>query len=128
MQATLYHGTDTALDLTTNNPQRGRFDLCLTDDADVAAGYGDTVHTIRFNGVTSDVEEAVEIADERGLNDGPQRITADSPYVYLLLDDSRVQDALQDEGIDAVKYDDEDWSNTEHTCIRVFNRDAVAHG
>ena len=125
MEATLYHGTDTDINFNANNPVRGRFDICLTDDADVAAEYGDTVHEVAFDGVTSDAEEVVEIADEYGLNDGPQRIEADSPYFYLLIDDSRVQDALEAEGIDAVEYDDEDINNDEHRCIRVFNADAI---
>ena len=122
---TYFHGTDTEIDFTASNPMRGRYDLCLTDEREVAEGYaeemgGDKVYELAFEGVASEPEEVVEIADAHGLNDGPERIEADSPYFYLLIDDPAVQDALAAEGIHAVEYEDEDWDNEIHTCLRVF--------
>lgn len=118
---TYFHGTDNEIDFTADNPTRGRFDICFTDDADVAAGYGETVHAVDLSVVPSTAEEVVEIADAHDLNgEGCDRIEADSPYFYLLIDEPAVQDALEAEGIHAVEYDDEDWDNVQHTCIRVF--------
>ena len=123
---TYVHGTDTAIDFTATNPERGRFDICFTDDAEVAAGYGETVHAVELNVVPSTAEEVVEIADAHGLNgEGHERIEADSPYFYLLIDEPAVQDALEAEGIHAVEYADEDWDNDEHMCIRVFSAHVI---
>lgn len=122
----LYHGSDQEdIDLTKENPERGRFDLCLTPSREIAASYGEHVHEIEFDGYTSCAEEVVEIANERGLNDGPQAITADSPYFYLLLDDPRVQDALVEEGHEAVRYEDENLDNEIHETIRVLDPSTI---
>ena len=118
---TLFHGTDSDIDFTAENPERGRYDVCLTPDADVAEGYGDDVHEVELDVVADDPETVVEIADEYGLNrEGPNRIDADSPFFYLLIDDPQVQDALVEEGVTAVRYEDEDWDNAIHTCYRVL--------
>lgn len=125
---TLYHGTDdSSFDPAQVNPDRGRFDICLTDDANVAAGYGEHVHAFTGKLYAHDAEDVVEIADEYGLNRaGHERIEADSPYFYLLIDEPAVQDALVAEGIYAVEYEDEDWDNEIHTCIRVLKPGLVA--
>jgi len=117
----LYHGTDSDIDFDGTNPERGRYDVCLTPDREIAATYGDTVHEVEYDGYASGPEEVVEIADEYGLNrEGPNRIEADSPFFYLLLDDPEVQDALVEEGITAVRYEDENIENEVHETIRVL--------
>lgn len=91
----LYHGSDSAVDFSEENPSRGRYDVCLTPSREIAETYADEVHEVSFDGSADDPEIVVEIADEHGLNrEGPNRITADSPFFYLLLDDPEVQDAL----------------------------------
>ncbi|NBC16692.1 MAG: hypothetical protein GVY18_05160 [Bacteroidetes bacterium] len=118
---TLFHGTDSDIDFSQVNPERGRYDVCLTDDEDVAAGYGETVHAVTLGRVAlADAEQVVEIADAHGLNrEGHERIEADSPYFYLLADEPAVQDAVAEE-FDGIEYEDEDWNNEVHTCYRIF--------
>jgi len=118
----LYHGSDDAeLDFDAENPMRERYDLCLTPDREIASTYGEHVHEVEFDGCCSTPEEVVEIADERGLQKHfSQRIEADSPYFYLLLDDERVQDALVEEGISAVRFEDENIHNRPHETVRVL--------
>lgn len=126
MEATLYHGSDDKeLDTDAVNPMRGRFDLCLTSDREIAATYGEHVHEIEFEGYCSTPADVVEVADEHGLNDGPQRIDEDSPYFYLLLDDERVQDALVEEGHEAVRFEDENLDNEIHETIRVLDPSCI---
>jgi len=117
----LYHGSDSEVDFSEENPDRGRYDVCLTPDREIAETYGDVVHEVEYDGTADDPEIVVEIADEYGLNrEGPNRITADSPFFYLLLDDPEVQDALVEEGVTAVRYEDENIENKVHETIRVF--------
>ena len=117
----LYHGTDSDIDFDSDNPERGRYDVCFTPDREIAASYGDTVHEVEFGGSADGPEIVVEIADEYGLNrEGPNRIEAGSPFFYLLLDDPEVQDALVAEGVYAVEYEDENIENTTHETIRVL--------
>lgn len=117
----LYHGSDNAVDFDGMNPERGRYDVCLTPDREIAETYGDVVHEVEFDGSADDPEIVVEIADEYGLNrEGPNRIEADSPFFYLLLDDKAVQDALVEEGVTAVRYEDENIENEVHETIRVL--------
>lgn len=49
-----------------------------------------------------------------------RRIEADSPYFYLLLDDKEVQDALVEEGREAVRFTDENIENVQHETVRVL--------
>jgi len=118
----LYHGSDDkAIDFAADNPMREQYDLCLTPNRKVAETYGEHVHEVEFDGVADDPEIVVEIADEYGLQDRfSQRIEADSPYFYLLLDDEKVQQALVAEGVTAVRFEDENIHNCTHETIRVF--------
>jgi len=116
----LYHGSDSTVDFDGTNPERGRYDVCLTPSREIAETYGDVVHEVEFDGYPSTPADVVEVADKHGLNDGPQRIEADSPYFYLLLDDPEVQEALVEEGHEAVRYTDENIDNVEHETIRVL--------
>jgi len=117
----LYHGTDSDIDFDSDNPERGRYDVCLTPSRDIAQTYGDTVHEVEFDGTADGPEIVVEIADEYGLNrEGPNHIEADSPFFYLLLNDPEVQDALVEEGVYAVEYEDENIENRTHETIRVL--------
>jgi hypothetical protein len=121
MPSAMYHGSDSAVDFSDENPERGRYDVCLTPSREIAATYGDEVHEVEFDGSADDPEIVVEIADEYGLNrEGPNRIEADSPFFYLLLDDPEVQDALVSEGVYAVRYEDENIENRTHETIRVL--------
>jgi len=116
----LYHGSESDIDFDEENPERGRYDVCLTPSKEIAETYGDTVHEVEFDGYCSTPADVVEVADMYGLNDGPERIEADSPYFYLLLDDPEVQDALVEEGHEAVRYEDENIENVTHETIRVL--------
>jgi len=117
----LYHGSDSEVDFSEENPSRGRYDVCLTPSEEIAATYGDEVHGVEFDGAAEEPEIVVEIADEYGLNrEGPNRIEADSRFFYLLLDDPEVQDALVKEGVTAVRYEDENIENHLHETIRVL--------
>jgi hypothetical protein len=120
MTQTLYHGSDSEVDFSEENPERGRYDVCLTPSKEIAATYGDEVHEVRFDGYCSTPADVVEVADKHGLNDKPERIGADSPYFYLLLDDPQVQEALVEEGHEAVRFTDENIENREHETIRVL--------
>jgi hypothetical protein len=122
MTQTLYHGSeDTEIDFDAANPMRERYDLCLTPDREIAETYGDEVYELRFEGYCSTPEDVVEVADKHDLQKHfSQRIEADSPYFYLLLDDERVQDALIKEGHEAVRFTDENIRNRRHETIRVL--------
>jgi hypothetical protein len=124
-----YHGSgDKEMDLGARNPKRGRFDLCLTPDREIAGTYGEHVHELTFDGYTSTPEEVVEIANERDLNgEGANFIDADSPFFYMLLDDPKVQDALVEEGHSAVRYTDENIENETHETVRVLEPGLVDH-
>ena len=118
----LYHGSDDAeIDFDADNPLREQYDVCLTPDREIAATYGEHVHEVEFEGVADGPEIVVEIADEYGLQERfSQRIEADSPYFYLLLDDEKVQQALVKEGVTAVRFRDENIYNRSHETIRVL--------
>ena len=125
MTRTLIHHTDDAdFDPTALNPRREKFDLCLTDSRDVA-GYGDYAYEVTVDAALASPEQVVEIADEHGLNrEGPNRITADSPFFYLLADEPNVQRAVAKD-FDGIRYEDEDWDNSPHECYRIFNPDCI---
>lgn len=125
-----FHGTpDKNFDPSAWNPSRGRFDLCLVPDRDVALGYAEEMgggHVVEFELKYSPdpVWIALRALDKAGYD--YSWIDVDGPYVYLLFDEIEVQDILEEAGIYAIEYEDEDWSNKAHTCVRVFNPEALA--
>jgi len=121
---TYYHGTHSENDFTSHNPSRGRYDICLTSCPDVAKGYalehGDdgavyTVETSRM--LVASREDVFCALEEAGFDTD---IEIDSPFFYLLVDDVEVQEILTKE-YDAIEYEDEDWDNVAHDCLRVLN-------
>ena len=121
-EMTYYHGTHSENDFTSHNPRRGRYDICLTSSPDVARGYalehGDgVVYTVETESMlVASREDVFRVLEEAGFDTD---ITIDCPFFYLLVDDVEVQDIITKE-YDAIEYEDEDWDNVAHDCLRVL--------
>ena len=121
-EMTYYHGTHSKNDFTSHNPRRGRYDICLTSCHDVAKGYalehGDgVVYTVETESMlVASREDVFRVLEEAGFDTD---ITIDCPFFYLLVDDVEVQDIVGEE-YDAIEYEDEDWDNVAHDCLRVL--------
>jgi hypothetical protein len=120
----MFHGSSQKVDFDGTNPERGRYDVCLTPDRDAAECYatqdGDgVVHKVELDahvGEMPDIREAVEKTDV-----GPETESLlDGPYAYLAVDEPEVQEALVEMGVSAVRYEDEDPDNVRHECVRVL--------
>jgi len=115
----MFHGSDSEIDFDSTNPDRGRYDVCLTPSREAAEAYGDVVHEVdcdAYVGEMPDIREAVQQADV-----GPETESLlDGPYAYLAVDEPAVQKALVEMGVEAVRYEDEDPQNRRHECVRVL--------
>lgn len=123
----LYHGTH----LETLTIQDG-MDLCLTDDRDVAAEYAAAAGGKAIFALSLD--RAARIADEDdvwaiaeslrfGGGDGDEYLLEEfrRQYVYELVDDEDVREALCERGFAGVRYDDLSPNNaTTHETVRVW--------
>jgi len=119
-----YHGSQSEVDFDQVNPDRGRYDLCFCEDYDVSEGYvledsdEGVVYEVEIDRHGIGPETICEILDEQGIDRGD--IGPDSPYFYLLLDRTDVQECLVEQGEPVVQYEDEDWDNVQHHCTRVL--------
>ena len=131
MQKTLFHGTpDKDFNPTTNNPEAGQFDLCLTDERAVAEAYaddrsnGDGGHvyavTVSYRSL-ADEEEAKEIVRE------VYGIDSLDMWLFEYLDDPEVMDAVLEAGFDGVEFVDQSPVDyAEHDTVRIYRADCVA--
>lgn len=126
MEDTYYHGTrHSDFDATSENPEFGRFDLCLTPDADVALEYAEdhatgegepVVHsiTIAFDDI-ADEEEVVEIVEEVfGIEVGEWDL-------FNYIDTNEVQEALVAAGFRGCYYQDASMGGELHDTLRIFD-------
>lgn len=130
---TYYHGTDAKdFDPTTINPVAGRFDLCLTDEIEVAQAYAEdersgdgerNVYAItvkRYGMGLADEEEAEEIIKDL--------LGVDSLDMWLFeyLDDPAVMEAIVSAGFGGVEFVDQSPIDyAEHDTVRLYCADAI---
>ena len=130
---TYYHGTpDADFDPTEDNPEIGRFDLCLTDDEGVAEMYAKdrarcddearifTVEIDQSVGYLADEEEATEIACE------VWGVDSLNVWLFEALDDPAVMEAIVEAGFIGVEFVDQcPGVYSEHDTVRIYDANAV---
>ena len=129
---TYYHGTpDAEFDATSDNPEVGRFDLCLTDDEDVAQQYAEDrsrgeeprIYAVEIDqsvGYLADEEEATEIACE------VWGVDSLNVFLFEALDDPAVMEAIVEAGFIGVEFIDQcPGVYSEHDTVRIYDGDAV---
>jgi len=120
----MFHGSDKDIDITQDNPHAGRQDLCLTDDEDIAAEYGDVIHELD---VDTGIGGSLNIADEeeaRAIVCDVYGIDSLDLWLFEALDDPEVMEAIVEAGFHGVDFVDQSpESFCEHDTLRLYSYD-----
>lgn len=127
MQTLLHGTTNEEFDAFSKNPESGDFNLCLTDDIEIADAYTQHHDDGEVNEVY-EIDVCIEsLASLDDLRDAAEAcgIDTETAVEYMLADSRKVRDELRNRGFDAVEHMDDVPMWGEHSTIRVLVADCI---
>lgn len=127
MQTLLHGTTNEEFDAHATNPESGDFNLCLTDDIEIADAYTQHHDEGECDEVYRIDVEIKSLANRDDLYAAAEAcgIDTETAVEYTLADSKMVRDELRNRGFDAVEHLDDVPMWGEHSTIRVLCAEAI---